>query len=473
MSISDTIKNARLTSIPSLSLPNNEPSQYERDRQFQYYDAEYVDYVLLNAQYATDFIQADVQGLSQDEPDAWLRVYLRFSDLVKASAAGTNAFDDYKMILLCGVAPQPELTAEYQAADGRYWADPDHAYIVSEAIRRDMCYIHKGAKIMAMGSTWLVINPMNMSDSNKAVIQRCNVTWRYLDFYGNVCAEPMCIYPQKMRANDPDSQRSSMITKGYFDGFAQYNQATRQLRNNSRMILGSSAYMLSGFSDWSQEFTDDDSSINLVYFSLRYDEPNDAKDDMVNRVADGKLFNWEIKVLGTPVLRAGETTSLTVTSKRKDEAVVNTTDYPITYSYSSSNEGVATVDENGTVTAISEGDADITVTLNQNANIAQTYSIQVEGTMTTTQVRFETTIPDTLSLFEAVTIAAGYYENGEATSEPVEWTLTNADKQAYSYTLNADNSITIKCWRGSVESLVITASYGGYSDSAEIYLRGI
>lgn len=473
MSISDTIKNARLTSIPSLSLPNNEPSQYQRDRQFQYYSTEYVDYIFLNAQYATDYIQADVQGLCAEEPESWIRVYLRFSDLVKASAAGTNAFDDYKMILLCGLAQQPVIDSAYQTEDGRYWVEPEHAYTVLRAIREDMCYIKKGTKIIAMGSTWLVTNPMNMSDSNKAVIQRCNATWRYLDYYGNVCAEPLCIYPQKMRANDPDSQRSSMITKGYFDGFAQYNKATRQLRNNTRMILGGSAYMLSGFSDWSQEFTDDDSSINLVYFSLRYDEPNDAKDDMVNRVAEGKLFNWEITVTGKPVMQAGNSTQLSVTSKRKDETVVATAELPISYIYSSTNEEVATVDSEGRVTAVSEGDTDIIVALEQNPNITQTYKITVEGTMTTTQVRFDTTIPDTLSMFETVTIAAGYYEDGENTGEPVEWSLTNADKQAYSYTLNADNSITVKCWRGCVESLIVTASYGEYSDSAEIYLRGI
>ena len=473
MSISDTIKNARLTSIPSLSLPNNEPSQYQRDRQFQYYNTEYVDYIFLNAQYSTDFIQADVQGLSAEDPEAWIRVYLRFSDLVKASAAGTNGFDDFKMILLCGLAPQPEMDSAYQTEDGRYWVEPEHAYTVLRAIQEDVCYIKKGTKIIAMGSTWLVTNPMNMSDSNKAVIQRCNATWRYLDYYGNVCSEPLCIYPQKMRANDPDSQRSTMITKGYFDGFAQYNKATRQLRNNTRMILGSSAYMLSGFTDWSQEFTDDDSSINLVYFSLRYDEPNDAKDDMVTRVADGKLFNWELEVFGKPLLLVGQSGMLSVTSKRNDEIVTGTTEQPISYIFSSADESIATVDEDGRVTAVSEGDVDITVALAQNPNIKQIYKFTVDGTMSATQVRFETTIPYTLSMFETVTLVAGYYEDGAKTGEPVEWTLTNADKNSYTYVLNADNSITIKCWAGSVESLVITASHGSYSDSAEIYLRGI
>ena len=276
-----------------------------------------------------------------------------------------------------------------------------------------------------------------------------------------------------MRANDPDSQRSSMITKGYFDAIAQLNDATRNLRTNERMILGSSAYMLSGFSDFAQEFTDDDSSVNIVYFSLRYDEPNDAKDDMVNRVAGGKLFKWELLVSGKTVLKAGQTEQLTVQSRRKEVIVENTTEKPISYLYSSSDDSIATVDANGLVTAVNEGRAYITVTLEQNTNVSQDYGITVEGTMTATQVVFESTIPDTLSMYETVTIAAGYYENGERTAEMVEWELSGAEEDAYTYTLNADNTITIKCWEGSVESLIITASYGDYSDYAEIWLRGL
>ena len=473
MSISDSIKNARLTSIPSFTFADNEPAQYN-DRQFEYYDSEDVLFKMSYAEYSSDYVKADIQGLCTEEPYAWIRVYIRLAELVKTSAAATNAFDDYKYIMICNLAQQPETDHEYRTLDGRYWVEPEHAYTVLHAIQENMCYIKRGTKIITMGNTWLATNPANMSGSGgQSVIQRCNATWRYHDFYGNICSEPICIYPQKMRANDPDSQRSSMITKGYFDGIAQYNEATKNLRTNSRMILGSSAYMLSGFADWAQDFTDDDDSINIVYFSLRYDEPNDAKDDMVNRIAGGKLFKWEISVAGNPVLKAGETETLTVSSQRYDKIVSNTQEQPVSYLFSSSDEDVVTVDEAGEITAVAEGNATVTVTLEQNQNIKQTYDIKVEGTMQSSQVVFETTVPDTLTLFETVTLAAGYYEDGEKTSEPVDWTLTGADQNSYSYTLNADNSITIKCWAGSVESLVVTASYGSYSDSEEIYLRGL
>lgn len=473
MSIADSIKNARLTAVPSLSFRDNAPAQYNVNQQYQYYGDDHIAYIFEYAQYASDYVTADIQGLCEAEPQAWIRVYIRLAELVKASAAMSNNFDDYKMILVCGLAQQPTVDSCYKTADGRYWVEPQQAYTVVRQIMHHTSYIKRGSKLITMGNTWLVTNPMNMSEGGKAVIQRCNATWRYHDYYGNVCAEPFCVYPQKMRANDPDSQRSSMITKGYFDAIAQLNDATRNLRTNERMILGSSAYMLSGFSDFAQEFTDDDSSVNIVYFSLRYDEPNDAKDDMVNRVAGGKLFKWELLVSGKTVLKAGQTEQLTVQSRRKDVIVENTTEKPVSYLYSSSDDSIATVDANGLVTAVSEGRAYITVTLEQNTNVSQDYGITVEGTMTATQVVFESTIPDTLSMYETVTIAAGYYENGERTAEMVEWELSGAEKDAYTYTLNADNTITIKCWEGSVESLIITASYGDYSDYAEIWLRGL
>ena len=65
-----------------------------------------------------------------------------------------------------------------------------------------------------------------------------------------------------------------------------------------------------------------------------------------------------------------------------------------------------------------------------------------------------------------------YDENGEETEEPITWTVTGADEDAYELSTEG-NTATIKCWGGSVEPAVITASHGALNASATVYLQGI
>ena len=275
------IKNAMLAGSSSFSFKQQIPTQYA-DRQKRYMNYETRKFTEQMARYSSDYVEAMIQGLNPSEPFEYTKVHIRFSDIVRSSSAISYEFDNYKVI---------------DIAESQY------------------TYVRIGAKVVAMGSTWLVINPANMGNVlGKAMIQRCDAVWHYLDFYGNVCAEPMCFDRRLAKANDADAQRATMITKGYFDAKMQYNEATRQLDTNSRIILGAAAYKVTGFSDFIQEFTDDYNSVNLLEFDLRYEEPNDAIDDMVNHVAGGKTFKWDIQIAGTPTLMASDTTKLTATS---------------------------------------------------------------------------------------------------------------------------------------------------------------
>lgn len=437
--IQDSIKNTLAASAHSLSRRRITVPQYNGDKQFEYYKDESRRFIEDIAQYANDYVEADIQGLEPSQPFEYTRVHIRLADIVKPSAATENEWDDFKEIMI---------------AEKEYW------------------YIRTGAKVITMGSTWLVTNTNNMSTGNAAVIQRCNATWRYLDYYGNVCYEPFCVPLLRMRANDPDSQRSTMITKGYFDAKMQYNEASKNLRNNARMILGSAAYMISGYADFDQEFTDDDNSVNLIAFTLRYEEPNMAIDDMVNRVAGGKTFKWDITLNGEASLNVGQTTQLTASSSRMDEVVESTEEYPVSYVWSSSDESIATVDETGLVTATGEGNAEITCSLEQNTDKSTVFEIKVAGELPATRVAFDTSIPATISLYEAVEISASYYENWEQTEESIAWVLSGANSHAYSAETNG-NTITIKCWDGSEAPLTVTAMYGEYTATANIILEGI
>lgn len=444
MSIAKNIKNGLLVGASLNSYKSNAPKQY-KDRNKRYYEDENSSFIAQYAKYSNDFVDADVQGTNSEDFYKYVSVKMRLAELVRASASMQRTFDNYKNIMI---------------------ATPG------------IDYLPLGAKVKTMGNTWLSVNPQNMSGSSgQGVIQRCDAVWRFYDYYGNIIEEPMCVDDISMNANDNDSQRSTMITKGYFAVKCQYNENTKQLDNNSRLIFGRSAYRITGFSDFNMEFTGDYNSVHMIAFNVRYEEPNYAIDDMNERIAGGKTFAWDIEISGNPVVKEGEKVTLTAVSKRTfggEKKVVESTDeHPINYHWRSSDPSVASVNPYGAVTGVSEGRAIITAYLEQNPLKTQEFEIEVESVNAEPHVEFTVTAPSCIKAYRSETLRAAFFEDGSETGEEIEWELSGADEKAYSYEINDDNSITIKCWRGSVEKLMVDAIYGEYHTTTYIELEGI
>lgn len=433
------LKNAVLAGNGLVPIPTNNPQQYA-DRQRQYFDPETRRFIQDRARFASDFMVAQVQGLNEADPQAWDTYRIRLTNIVRPSAAIQRHFDDYKQFLF-----------------------------ESEKIE----YVRPGTKIQTMGNTWLVVNPDNISGaSGSGMVRRCNAVWNFLDYYGNVISEPIIVENSRANANDSDAQNSQLISKGYFNVTCQYNDWTRQIDTNTRMILGTGAYRVTGYSDFEMEFTGDYDSVRLLSFSVRYEEPNDAIDDMVNHVAGGKTFSWTVKSTGETSLAVGATAQMSAQSIRNGVYVTGTTAQPIRYLWSSSDESVAEVDADGEVTAIAEGHAVITATLEQNPAWSAPLSILV--TQSIDGVRFTTTTPEQLGAYESTTITAAYFDNGAEQSDPLTWSFTGAEATAYRAVVTPDGkSANITCFGYSETPLTVNVSYGTYYAGATIGLEGI
>ena len=94
------------------------------------------------------------------------------------------------------------------------------------------------------------------------------------------------------------------------------------------------------------------------------------------------------------------------------------------------------------------------------------------GELENEQVGFLETPPTSLNAYESVNLSAAHFLDGEQTSEVVQWKFTGADKTAYSAIIDGNN-VFVSCWVGSVEPLVVTASYNGAEATATINLLGV
>lgn len=440
MSLQDNIKNGLLTGGGILGLSSrNQPAEY-KDRAHPYFSDATRAFVEERAQYASDFFTAKTVGLDPNDPLREITVQLRLANVVRPSAAIQRAFDDFKEVLI---------------------ANPDYSYI------------RPGVKFFVVGSWWLAYSPDNISSvSASGIIRRCNATWNFLDYYGKLHREPICVEATHANANAPDSQQAVVVPSGYFNVVCQYNAHTAQINDNTRLILGSRAYSVSGFSDFETEFTEDDSSVRLLRFSVRVGEPNHEIDDMKRRIAGGKTFSWTLDVSGATQLYVGGIESLSVISRRNGEIVESTQENPIAYRFESGNSNIVTVDRNGNLKAASAGAAEITVSLAQNPEVKTAFRVTVSEAQEPF-VAFDTVPPASMDAYGApVALRAAYFENGVETDAAVQWAFTGANKAAYSAETDG-NTATIRCWAGSVAPLSVTARCNGRSVSAEIALLGL
>ena len=415
----------------------NTPTQYA-DRQYQYFEESTSQFTEQYAKYSSDYVEAEFQYWDENGAEAWESVTVRFANIVTPTAAITRHFDDYKNVLFD---------------------------------QRHLDYVRPGVKLRAMGSTWLAVNPDNISsDKTNSIFRRCNAVWNHLDYYGNVVSEPIIVENARANASAPDVQTDQQISTGYFNVICQYNDFTRQINDNTRLILGDAgspyenakAYRVAGYANFFREFTEDSASVRVLTFTIRVQTKNSDTDDLVNCVADGKNFIWKISVLGTRTIQAGETSQLTAVSERNGETVNFTPEHPVQYLWASLDKDIATVDQNGLVTGVANGWSTIYVKLAQNQSILGATSIRVvPGGFT--GLRFTSAVPSLMGPLDSAVITAAYYLNGEQLDGSFTWTGSGATSG--SYRIGQDgNEASLMCFGYSETPLTLTGYFESYKD---------
>lgn len=416
----------------------NTPEQYN-SRQKQYLADRTSRYIAERSYLASDYVQADIQGLLPYFYD-YTTLNIRLADILSPTANATKKVDDYKQVLI-----------------------PDRA----------VEYLPIGAKINTMGSTWIVINPSNISSvSANAVIARCNATYNSYDYYGNIIVEPIVVEKYTMSNNDNDNSINLVLMDGYFNITCQLNENTKNLGINKRIILGDKPYHITGFTDFIQEFTGNRNNIHIMSFTAHIDEPTES-DDLTMGIAGGKEYVVGAELNGQTDLIAGQATILTADFLINGKKVESTTEHPLTWEYKSSNESIAKVSSDGRVNTYRQGTAKITAQLVQNPLVVASIDLLITEAVNAPYIAFDGLIHDYVSQYSKETFSATYFENNLATNYPLKWSFSGATKRDYNAIVSEDGrSVEIECLSASEKPLKITASYNGIKASIKVNLVG-
>lgn len=438
---SNYINSARRRFGVGLPIAKNTPKQYAT-RQKQYMASRSELFENSRAYLASDYFNAEVQGLNPEDFYSWVNTNIRLSDIAKtATATETKKLDDYKEILL------PE-----------YHID----------------YFPIGAKVITAGNTWLCVNPSNISSANAtAVVARCNASYNSYDDFGNVITEPIVVEKYSMLGNDNVTPSNLVLMDGYFNITCQINATTRRLHQNSRIMLGNNVYHITGITDFIQEFSGDRNSCHIMKFTVRLEEVTQNDDNVKDFIANGLQYSFEAKIDGANKLNVGQTTQLEaqfVAQNAGEDIILS--EEP-TWEWYSSDENIAIVDEYGSVTAKSDGNAVLRAVLAQNTAISAELELVVENLLITPYVAFIGLIPASISQYGTIDISAAYYENGAETDNELTWKFSGADYRDYGYVIGeSGKEISLACFGASETPLAITAEYGEYTATISIELEG-
>lgn len=433
--LQNNIKNGLLTASRLNNVVTNSPAN--TSPKYSKYNDEATAYYHEYAPYASNVFDAEIQGLDYNDFYKWTKVRIRSSNVIDPST-GENLSIAWQSILI---------------------------------LDRTVDFVPIGAYVRYNNATWIVYNPDNIaSPTGNTIVIRCNTTYNTLDYYGNIVKTPMFFAKGTVLASSPYYMELSATLDGYQHVIMQLNDVTEKITNNTRIILGKSAFGMYGVSDFPEEFTGDLDSCHIFRADLRLQETVEA-DDLVNRVADEKYFSFVLDVGGSNVMYINEAQMLAVSARRNGETVMSTEENPITYVWTSSDESVATVDEYGVVTPVSIGYCQITCSIQQNPNITSAFGFNVVEREAQTYIDFITPIPDEIRSFETLNIEAAYYEDGQQTQDAIEYTLSRANENSYSYAVNG-NVLTIQTYQPSDAPLEITASCNGYSTVKNIRITG-
>ena len=299
---------------------------------------------------------------------------------------------------------------------------------------------------------WIVYNKENFDYPTRGVIcRRCITTFNWIDEWGNLREYPVSIGKPKEASDYVNVQ---FTNPGGFNVFyMQLDQYSKYIRPNDIFMVGNDGYWTSykvqggGVANYLREETMNATSTGLLSLICFTYEGNDDTDNLEIGVANyyEKIFTMELDQYEIQQY-SGFSTKIIPTIKRGTVIKDN-----VELSWQSSDENIVTVNEDGTITLINEGEADVICTMTKNDSVTKSVHIINMGEKEEGQEEekfYEARIyPNIHEIKQGTsqTYVIEYYINDNVAS-PQEITIkidrNNVPKQNFVFTTN-DNTFTI------------------------------
>ena len=428
--IKNYIKNGRLSDSGRIITGSNAPAGSRAIQKNIWANATATFYETVG-KYATNVFDAEIQGLDYDNFYAWRKVKIR-SAIISDPTTGNELTPNWQKIVV---------------------------------LDKDIDFIPAGAYVKYNNAIWLVFNPDTVaSEIATAIVQRCNATFNVYDYYGNIVQIPL-VYTKSMTLSaEPFYHQYNIMPDGYEHVLMQYNKYTKEFVNNTRIILGKSAFVLTGIVDFAEDFTGNENSIHMLRADVRATDTVE-NDDIPNKIADAKGFTFELNIGGNKEMSVGETEPLSSEVVKNGEVLLPTEEYPLTLYYESSDPEIIQVNSDGTITAVAEGECDISVKLKENPDKVAKLTISVTEATEADYISFTSVVPETIVAYDTVTLKAVFYEDGIATEEPIVFAIKGASYIA------TNNTVMIQAM-GAGQDIVLTAMHGNVSKTIHIKVNG-
>ena len=298
---------------------------------------------------------------------------------------------------------------------------------------------------------WIVYNKENFDYPTRGVIcRRCITTFNLIDEWGNLRKYPVSVGKPKEASDYVNVQ---FTNPGGFNVFyMQLDQYSKYIRPNDRFLVGNTGYWTSykvqggGVTNYLREETMNATETGLLSLICFTYEGNDDTDNLEIGVANyyEKIFTMELDQYDIQQY-SGFSTTIIPTIKRG----LNIRN-DVELSWQSSDENVVTVDENGIITLINQGEADVICTMVKNETVTKTVHVtnmgekQEEEQEKSYEARIYPNIFD-IKQGSSQTYTVEYYINDELSipqNIKIEIDRNNVPKKNFVFT-TSDNTFTI------------------------------
>ena len=298
---------------------------------------------------------------------------------------------------------------------------------------------------------WIVYNKENFDYPTRGVIcRRCITTFNLIDEWGNLRKYPVSVGKPKEASDYVNVQ---FTNPGGFNVFyMQLDQYSKYIRPNDRFLVGNTGYWTSykvqggGITNYLREETMNDTETGLLSLICFTYEGNDDTDNLEIGVANyyEKIFTMELDQYDIQQY-SGFSTTIIPTIKRG----LNIRN-DVELSWQSSDENVVIVDENGIITLINQGEADVICTMVKNETVTKTVHVtnmgekQEEEQEKSYEARIYPNIFD-IKQGSSQTYTVEYYINDEISipqNIKIEIDRNNVPKKNFVFT-TSDNTFTI------------------------------